>query len=244
MSLHLHLAEGLVPVPAARRSPCLLADHDAAARALGLEPGADVQRVADEVGVAGPDHDFAGVHRHAQRQLDSMRVGDLGSEVDEALLQRNRGVDGVGGVVGSDLGNTPDRHEPVADVLHDARMVTLRGRPQDIVVVADHLARRLGVDPLFETGRPGQIGEHDRHGLASGARAGDIVRYLTVEGRAASAAEPRRRIGFHAAGRTDSCERSAAALAEASVLFIRRTASGADTAVFGHRQSGLSDKTS
>jgi len=46
-TLHVNLAEGFVEVPTARRSPRLFADNDAAERALGLEPGSDVQRVAD-----------------------------------------------------------------------------------------------------------------------------------------------------------------------------------------------------
>ena len=180
--LDLHLAEGLVAVPAARRPPRLLADHDAAARALGLESGSDVQRVADEVGVAGPDHDLAGVHRDAQGEFDPVGFGDLGGEVDEALLQFDRGVDGVGGVVGPDLGDTPDGHEPVADVLRHARPMALRGRAQQVVVAADDLARRLGVDVLLEAGRTGQVGEHDGHRLARRTRGREVGRrHLTVE---------------------------------------------------------------
>ncbi len=94
-ALDLYLAEGLVSVLAAGGAPCLLADHDVAARALGLETCPDVQRVADEVGVARPDHNLAGVHCHAQIQLDPMGFGDLGGEVDEALLKLDRGVDGM-----------------------------------------------------------------------------------------------------------------------------------------------------
>ena len=99
-----------------------------AAWAFGLEPGADVERVADKVGVAGPDHDLAGVHRDAQSEFDPVRFGDLGGEVDEAFLQLDRRVDGADGVVGSDLGDTPDGHEAVADVLRHAGPMALRGR--------------------------------------------------------------------------------------------------------------------
>ena len=95
------------------------------ARTLGLEPGRDVQGVANEVGVACPDHDLTGVHRDPQGKLDPVRFCCAGGEVDEALLQLDRGVDGAAGVVGPDLGNTPDGHEPVADVLCDARPVAL-----------------------------------------------------------------------------------------------------------------------
>jgi hypothetical protein len=56
-----------------------------------------------------------------------MCLRDLGGEAAELLLQLDRGVDSVGGVVGSDLGNTPHGHEPVADVLHDARPMPFRG---------------------------------------------------------------------------------------------------------------------
>ena len=127
-ALDLYLAQGLVSVLAAGGPPRLLADHDAAARAFGLESRPDVQRVADEVGVARPDHHLAGVHCDAQIQLGPVGFGDLGGQVDEALLKLDRGVDGVRGVVGSDLGYTPDGHESVADVLRHARAMALRGR--------------------------------------------------------------------------------------------------------------------
>ena len=129
-ALHLHLAQRFVAVPAARRSPRLLADDDVTARTLGLEPGRDVQGIADEVGVACPDHDLTGVHRDPQGEIDTVRFRYSGGEVDEALLQLDRGVDGAAGVVGPYLGNTPDGHEPVADVLRDACPVALGGRAE------------------------------------------------------------------------------------------------------------------
>ena len=127
-ALHLHLTERFVPVSAARRPPRLLSDNDVAARTLGLEPGRDVQGVANEVGVACPDHDLTGVHRDTQGKFDPVQFCCAGGKVDEALLQLDRGVDGAACVVSSHLGNTPDGHEPVADVLCDARPVALRGR--------------------------------------------------------------------------------------------------------------------
>ncbi|WP_197506801.1 zinc ribbon domain-containing protein, partial [Mycobacterium sp. E136] len=47
-------------------------------------------------------------------------IGDLGGQVDEPVLQFDRGVDGAQRVLGADLGDTPDGHEAVADVLGDA----------------------------------------------------------------------------------------------------------------------------
>ena len=79
-----------------------------------------------------------------------------------------------------------------------------------------------------------------RTGPASGASGVD----LCVERRPAPAAEARGRTGFHTARRTDPRERCAATLAEAGVLFVRRTAGGASAAALGHRQSGLSANAS
>ena len=105
-----------------------------------------------------------------------MGFGDLGGQVDEALLQLDCGVDGVGRVVGSDLRDTPYGHESVADVLRHARPMTLRGRAQQIVVSADYLARRFGVDVLLKCRRTGQVGEHHGHRLACRTRRRDVGR--------------------------------------------------------------------
>src|SRR6478609_2182566 len=121
-----------------------------------------------------------------------MGFGDLGGEGDEALLELDRGV-------GSDLGYTPDGHEPVADVLRHARTVAVRSHAQQIVVAADDLARRLRVDALLEARRTGEVGEQDGHRLAHGTRCGDVrlLRCLTVEWRAAGPAEPGGRACLH-----------------------------------------------
>ncbi len=195
----MHLAEGVVIVPAARRPPRLLADDDMTALALALETGPDVHGIANEVGVAAPDHHLARVHRDPQGEIDSVRSRDACGDVDEALLHLDRGVDGVAGVVGSDLGNAPDGHEPVADVLHDARTIALRGRAEEVVVAGDDLAGRLGVDLLLEAGRTGKVGEHHGHRLARRGRPA-VRRHLILERRAARPAESRIGAGLHAAG--------------------------------------------
>ena len=59
-ALDLDGAERLVTVPATGRPPGLLADHDVSVRALRLQPGPDVQRVADQIRVVGPDHPVSG----------------------------------------------------------------------------------------------------------------------------------------------------------------------------------------
>jgi hypothetical protein len=176
-TLHLNLAEGFVVVSAARRSPRLLADNDTAERALGLEPSSDVQRVADEVGIAGPHHDLTGVHRDSQRELNPMSFADPAGEVDELRLHLDRSFDSVSGVVGSDLGNTPYGHEAVADVLRDPHPVTIDGRPQEVVVAAHDIPRRFGVHTLFEAGRTRQVGEHHGHCLA-GRTWDNLCRFL------------------------------------------------------------------
>ena len=59
-----------------------------------------------------------------------MCFGDLGGEVDEALLQLDRRVDGVGGVVGSDLGTPQTAMNPSPMYFVTPARLVLGGRPQ------------------------------------------------------------------------------------------------------------------
>ena len=54
--------------------------------------------------------------------------------------------------------------------------MALRGGAQEVVVAADDVARRLGVDALLEGRRAGEVGEHDGHRLAHRRRRGDVRR--------------------------------------------------------------------
>jgi len=80
--------------------------------------------------LVGPDHYLTGVDRDPQRQLHSVDLGYPARQPDESLLQLDRGVNRVPGVVGTDLGHTPDGHESVADVLGDTGTMVLRGRAE------------------------------------------------------------------------------------------------------------------
>jgi hypothetical protein len=229
---------------APRRAPGLFADHDAATRTLGFEPSADVERVADKVGVTDADHHLAGVHRDAQCEFHPVLFGDPGGEVDEAFLQLDRRVHGAHRILGPDFGDTPHGHESVTDVLRHTGAVALRYQPQQVVIAADDLTCRLGVDALLEARRAGQIGEHDSDRLAHRTHIGCVRLRLRLERCPAPAAEARGRTGFHTTRRTDPRKRCAATLAEAGVLFVRRPAGGASAAALGHRQSGLSANAS
>ena len=77
-----------------------------AVRALGFQPRPDVQGIADQVRVVGPDHHLTGVHRDPQRQMHSVDLGHPAGQPDESLLQLDRGLDGVLGVVGP-ISGTP-----------------------------------------------------------------------------------------------------------------------------------------
>ena len=74
------LAERLVARRAAGEPPRLLADEHLARAARLLEPGGDVERVADEVGVAVADHDLAGVDADPQVERLAVAFGHVGGE--------------------------------------------------------------------------------------------------------------------------------------------------------------------
>ena len=169
-----HLAERLVRDVAAGEAPRLLADEHVAGPARLLEPGRDVERVADEVGVAFADHDLAGVDADPQRQRLAVPALDVGRELLEPLLERDARGDGAAGVVLGDLGDAERRHHPVAHELGDGARVRVDRLLEQRVVAGEHLTRDLGVGALAEAGGAAEVGEEDGDRLADRTRrAGD-----------------------------------------------------------------------
>ena len=165
-----HLAERLVPDVAAGEPPRLLAHEHVAGAARLLEPGRDVERVADEVGVALADHDLAGVDADAERERLAVAALDVGRELLEPLLERGAGVDRAAGVVLGDLGDAEGGHHPVAHELGDGARVGVDRLLEQGVVAGEDLARDLGVGALTEAGGAAEIGEQDRDRLADRGR--------------------------------------------------------------------------
>jgi hypothetical protein len=65
-----------------------------------------------------------------------------------------------------------DGHHGVADVFLDRAAVTLDHLAHAREVAAHHVTQRFWVQLLAQRGRPGDVGEQDRHDLAGLARDG------------------------------------------------------------------------
>ncbi len=81
------------------------------------------------------------------------------------------------------------RHDPVAGELVDGALVPVDAVCEELEQTVHHLTPLLGVDPLGELHRPGDVGEQDRRVLAlagrlGGAGAGPLAKLLrSREGR-------------------------------------------------------------
>jgi hypothetical protein len=165
-----HIAERLVRDVAPGETPRLLADEHLSGTALLLESSRDVQRVADEVGIAVGDHHLTGVDADPERERLSVASLDSGREFFESLLDRRTCLDRAAGVVLGHLGDAEDRHHPVAHELGDGAGVRVDHVLEQRVVSGEHEARDLRVSALTEPGGTSEIGEQHRDRLADCAR--------------------------------------------------------------------------
>ena len=133
-----------------------------------LEARGDVHRVPrrDPL-VAGPGHDFAGVHPDPAGEGDPVIAA-------EVVVQRVERRAHVGcrphrpeRIVLVDLGNAEDRHDRIADELLDGSAVTLDGGPHRVEEALHHSSQRFRVEPIAHRGRADDIAEDDRDRLAS-----------------------------------------------------------------------------
>jgi hypothetical protein len=153
-----------------------------------LQPGGEVDRVAEhqgvaDVGIAG--HHLAGVDPGAHRQGHAPVALQLAVQPLDALAQLGRGADRPHGVVLVQRRDAEHGHHRVADELLHGAAVALQHRPHRREPARHHPAERLGVQPLAEAGRPGEVAEHHGHDLAGLAPAG-----RSRDRRAAAEAEP------------------------------------------------------
>ena len=201
--------------------------------ACRLEPGGSVQHVAHQIGVAVARHQFTGVDADPQAQLDAVLVAHAVGEPTESALQLQPGSDRPEGVVLGDLGQTEDRHHPVAGELDDGAGVILDRRSQDLEVRRQRRASRLGVDAFPERRRPDEIAEQRSHVLADSV--GDwspllgagIRRRRRGDRRPALVAELRTRRLLGLARSTPAHQGRATLTAELGVCFVVVTASAA-----------------
>ena len=151
---------------------------------------------------------FASVDAPALLELDVQHL--------EPLLHLERAADGAQGVVLVGGRHPEDGHDRVADELLDGAAVTLEGGAHLLEVAGDHLAERLGVEPLAERSRALEVGEDDRD-LTPRLVHGRSRLLGALERRAAVAAEAelRRALGpaAWAGGHTESLGSRSAGLA-------------------------------
>ena len=223
--LHLHLAEGLVAVSAARRSPRLLADDDVAARALGLEPGADVQarRRRGRRRRRRPRP-----HRCSPRPAGRVRHACVSAT--RAARSTNRSCSSTAASTAWPASSGPISGTPQTAMNPSPMYFVTPARWRSAVERRRSWYRSMTSRAVSASTcsskrrRTGQIGEHDGHGLARrGRQPGPSRARLTVERRATRRGRiarsrwlpPRR-------SRRPAPSDRAAAFAEAGVLFVRR----------------------
>ena len=120
-----------------------------------LEPRRDVDRVTRDERVALPRHDRARVD--ADPRLETQAVHHLAQ-----LDRRSRCAQRI--VLRRDR-DPEHRHDRVADELLDGAAVPLQDHARGLVVPVHQHPQRLGIRPLPDRGRPGQIAEQDGHDL-------------------------------------------------------------------------------
>jgi len=151
----------------------------------GLQASGDVDRVAGCEAFLGPCHDLAG--HHADPALER--------EVDERVAHLECRPYGAQRVVLAHNRHAEDGHHGVADELLDGAAVALDDRLHPLEVAGEQRTEALGIEPVAEGGRAGEVAEEDGHGLA-----------LLVLGcgrlGATLGAEPERRLRLEAAAHT------------------------------------------
>ena len=166
-----------------------------------LEPRSDVDRVTGREPLSrcrvSDDH-LAGVDAGAGGEANPVLLGELVVDASESLLHLERRTHGTEGVVLVDGRHAEHGHDRVADELLDGAAVVLERRLHRAEVAPHHPPQRLGIEPLSERGRAGDVREDDRHDLPRLGVASPPVELLT-----AGVAEPCVGVVLASAGATD-----------------------------------------
>ena len=184
------------------------AEQHLAGRGGLLEPGRDVDGVAGRellVGASPPPTMTSPVLiAGAGDDLDAVVALELGVQLAQRIADLGRRADGAKRVVLAHGRHAEHGHDRVADELLHRAAVALEHGLDGLEVAPHDAAEELGVEPLAERGRPGDVGEEDGDDLArlrlgaSEARAAGgaeacIGGVLAPAGRAGHAPEPTRR---------------------------------------------------
>jgi hypothetical protein len=135
-----------------------------------LESRGDVDRVAGREPLLCPGDDLAGVDAHAQLEPRAVAGLQLIVQAAEADAQLVGGSHGPQCVVLVHRRHAEDGHHRVADELLDRAAVTVDYRLRRLEVARHHPPQALGVDPLAERGRAGDVAEEHGHDLPHLAR--------------------------------------------------------------------------
>ena len=153
----------------AHQVPRGAADHDLARRGRGLEPGGDVDGVADDDRLtrpAGADHDGSGIDPRSRLECHAALAPQGDIEPIERVAHLCGGSHGAQAILLVDHGYPEHGHHRVADVLLDRSTVAFDDLAHAREVAAHHVPQRLRVEPLAERSRARHVGEQDGHHLA------------------------------------------------------------------------------
>ena len=164
------------------------ADQDLARRGRLLKPRRHVHRVAGSQPLLRPRDDLSGVDAHPELEPHPVVALELGAETLDQPAQLVGRPHRAYGVVLMYGRHAKHRHHGVADELLDCPSVAHYHTPRLLEVAREHPSEALRVELLPERRRPGDVGEHDRHGLAMLLRRGRLG-----QSRSAGVAEARMR---------------------------------------------------
>src|SRR5439155_25037746 len=159
LALCLDRLRGLAVDRLADETAGLLAQEDLAGLGRLLEASSHIDGVPGCQALLGAGHDLAGVDADAQLEARSVRALELIVEVAEAGAQLVGGSHGPERVILVHRRHPEDGHDRVADELLDGAAVPLDDRLRGLEVARHHAAKALGVDPLAERGRAGDVAE-------------------------------------------------------------------------------------
>ena len=132
-----------------------------------------------------PDDHLAGVDAGAGGDPDAVLAAELVVEPVERVADLGRRANGAERIVLVHDRHAEDGHDRVADELLDGAAVPLEHALHGVEVPPHHAAQELGVEPLAERGRLGDVCEEDGDDLPRLGRDASAR-----EARAAAGAEP------------------------------------------------------
>ena len=146
----------------------LLDDENLAWRGAPLQTRGHVYRVSGDEPVAARriagDHLTAG-NAHPRLEPHAVLVLELVVQLGQAVAHLRRRPNGSQRVVFVQMRDPEHSHDGIADELLDRAAMALQGHTHLVEVPADRAPQRLGIKPLAERRRAGEVGEDDGHCL-------------------------------------------------------------------------------